>query len=165
MSDKITFPLTHEVYKSCSIKPEELIEIAARFSLPLERVHAAITDMAAAMRDGTLPTLRTSSKLRRFVRNKIAEDIKPKEPTMRARLMRSFTETPNAKFAVFRRSASGRAAYFQALHPDEDKAREVARTHASESVGYGHKDFTYFVVELKHRVGIENGKPVDEAVL
>lgn len=164
MSDKITFPLTHEVYKSCSIKPEELIEIAARFNLPLERTRAAVTDMAAAMRDGTLPALRTASKLRRFIRNKIAQDIKPREATLRSRLMKSFAENPDAKFAVFRRSASGRAAYFQALHPDEDKAREVARLHASESVSLGHKDFTYFVIELKHRVGIENGKPVDEAL-
>lgn len=163
MTEKITFPLSHEVYKSCYIKPEEQTEIAARFSLPVDRVHAVLTDMADAMRAGTLPTPRTSSKLKRFVRSKIAEDIKPKGPTFRER-MKAFNEMPGAKFAVFRRSASGRGAYFQVLHTDEDKAREIARTHASESVSEGHTDFTFYVVELKHRVGIEDGKPVDGAL-
>lgn len=29
-------------------------------------------------------------------------------------------------------------------------------------VGRGHVDFTYYVVEIKHRVGIERGQIIDE---
>lgn len=67
----------------------------------------------------------------------------------------------DAKYAVFRRSQSGRSAHFQTIHESEDVAVEVARIHASESVARGDTDFTYYVVEIKHRVGIEHGKPVD----
>lgn len=67
----------------------------------------------------------------------------------------------DAKYAVFRRSSSGRSAHFQALHPSIEKATEVARMHASEAVSRGDTDFTFYVVEIKHRVGIEHGKPVD----
>lgn len=69
----------------------------------------------------------------------------------------------DAKYAVFRRSSSGRSAHFQAIHETQDLALEVARIHASESVARGDTDFTYYVVEIKHRVGIEHGKPVDKA--
>ena len=67
----------------------------------------------------------------------------------------------DAKFAVFRRSQSGRSAHFQALHESVEKATEVARIHASESVALGDTDFSYYVVQLVPRVGIEHGKPVD----
>mgnify|MGYP006270028063 CR=1 FL=1 len=70
----------------------------------------------------------------------------------------------DAKFAVFRRSVSGRSAHFQAIHTSLENAIEVARIHASESVALGDTDFSYYVVELKHRVGIEHGKPVDKSM-
>jgi hypothetical protein len=70
----------------------------------------------------------------------------------------------DAEYAVFRRSQSGRSAHFQAIHETEALALEVARIHASESVARGDTDFTYYVVQIKHRLGIENGKPVDKAV-
>lgn len=66
------------------------------------------------------------------------------------------------KFAVFMRSASGSSAKFKALTPDLETAIEVARKHASTAVSNGETDFTYYAVEIKHRVGIEKNKPVDE---
>lgn len=87
----------------------------------------------------------------------------PPEPgTPRHRIV-DLNNNLDAKYAVFRRSQSGRSAHFQALHPSVESAVEVARLHASESVSRGDTDFTYYVVELKHRVGIEHGKPIDKA--
>jgi hypothetical protein len=70
-------------------------------------------------------------------------------------------KNPEAKFAVFCRSAQGLKAKFEATYTDSDVALEYARKYASEYASAGGSDFTYYVVEIKHRVGIENGKPVD----
>ena len=59
------------------------------------------------------------------------------------------------------RSDSGCSAKFKTLHETYDVALDAARQHAATAVGHGNINFTYYVVEVKHRVGIENGKPVD----
>jgi hypothetical protein len=44
---------------------------------------------------------------------------------------------------------------------DEQTAIEVARTYAAEFAALGKIDYTYYVVKIIHRCGIENGKIVD----
>lgn len=65
------------------------------------------------------------------------------------------------KFAVFMRSDSGCSAKFKFLYETYDLALEAARQHAATTVSHGNTNFTYYVVEIKHRVGIEHGKLID----
>jgi hypothetical protein len=69
---------------------------------------------------------------------------------------------PNHKWAIFTREVKGSAAYFRCLLDSESKAIEIARDYASEAVVRGWADFTYYIVEIKHRLGIEDGKPIDK---
>lgn len=71
-------------------------------------------------------------------------------------------QAADPKFAVFARTPSGQSARFSVLHDTIDSAIEVAREHAAERVASGCTDFTFYIVELKHRIGIERGKLVDE---
>lgn len=84
----------------------------------------------------------------------------PQPGTPRYRIV-DLNNNLDAKYALFRRSPSGRSAHFQCLHESIESATETAREHAAESVTRGDTDFTYYIVEIKHRVGIEHGKPVD----
>ena len=68
------------------------------------------------------------------------------------------------KFAVFMRSPSGHSAKFKYLHESLDSAVEACRTYASAAAAHGHSDFTYYAAEIRHRVGIEHGKLVDESM-
>jgi len=70
-------------------------------------------------------------------------------------------KNPEAKFAVFCRNEQGLKAKFEITHADVDVALEAARKYASEYASAGGSDFTYYVIEIKHRVGIECGKLVD----
>ena len=81
---------------------------------------------------------------------------------LRKSLVQQLHEAENPKFAVFLRSPSGRNAKFSKLHDSIETAIEAARTHAAEVAGRGTPDFTYYVVEIKHRVGIEHGRLVDQ---
>lgn len=80
----------------------------------------------------------------------------------RRSLVQQLHNAKNQKFAVFMRSPSGASARFKKLHDTLQDALDISRQHASEVVSRGTTDFTYYVVEIKHRVGIENGKLVDE---
>jgi hypothetical protein len=73
-------------------------------------------------------------------------------------------EFPDQKWAVFTREPSRNAAYFRCLLASKEEATEIARGFASEAVGRGWIDFTYYVVQIQHRVGIEKSKPVDQPV-
>ena len=73
-------------------------------------------------------------------------------------------QAEDPRFAVFMRSSSGQSAKFKVLVGTLDEAIEIARHHAATTVGHGNLDFTYYAVEIKHRVGIERGNPVDEAM-
>jgi hypothetical protein len=42
------------------------------------------------------------------------------------------------------------------------EAIECCRKYAADRASSGYVDFTYYAVEIKHRVGIEHGKIVDE---
>jgi hypothetical protein len=73
-------------------------------------------------------------------------------------------EAINPKFAVFMRSESGRSAWFKYLHDSLDSAIDTCREFASNAARDGSQDFTYYAVEIKHRVGIEHGKLVDQSM-
>jgi hypothetical protein len=84
----------------------------------------------------------------------------PPEGSLRHRIG-DLNNNLNSKYAVFRRSLSGKSAQFRTVHDNIETATEVARMHAAEAVSKGDHDFTFYVVELKYRVGIEHGKMVD----
>ena len=161
MLQKIVFPLAHDTRKVCRIKPEEQVEIASRFDLTIERVQDMLASLAQEMSDGKVPPCRSESRLRRYIQAKIEREIKPKGPSMKQRI-EAMAKHPGSKFAVFMRSASGTGAHFRVIHESQDVAVDVARQHAAEMVSRGHPDFTYYVVELKHRVGIEDNRLVDK---
>jgi hypothetical protein len=83
------------------------------------------------------------------------------EPTNKLALQQ-LREADNPKYAVFLRSPSGTRANFKYLHDSIDSAAERCREYAADMVGRGHVDFTYYVVEIKRRVGIERGQIIDE---
>lgn len=80
----------------------------------------------------------------------------------RKKSVQQLHDATDPKFAVFMRSESGQSAKFKFLHEDLESAVERCREYAANSISHGHLDFTYYAVEIKHRVGIERGKPVDE---
>jgi len=69
-----------------------------------------------------------------------------------------------SKYAVFLRSPSGSRAHFKYLHDSIESATERSREYAANMASLGHLDFMYYVIEIKHRVGIEHGKVVDAAL-
>jgi len=82
----------------------------------------------------------------------------------RKKAVQQLHRATDPKFAVFLRSPSGQSAKFKFLHETLDSAIEKCREYAANAISHGHLDFTYYAVEIKHRVGIEQGKPVDEAM-
>lgn len=84
------------------------------------------------------------------------------EPGYLKRTVQQLHDADCPKFAVFMRSQSGRSARFIYLHDTLESAIERCRRFASSAVSHGHTDFTYYAIEIKHRVGIEHGKLVDE---
>jgi len=89
---------------------------------------------------------------------------KPKPGTQRFKVSQ-IIGAEHPKYALFLRSKSGKNAKFESLIDDEQTAIEVAREFAAKVAGCGESDFTYYVIEIKHRVGIEHGKLVDVATL
>jgi hypothetical protein len=83
----------------------------------------------------------------------------------RKRAIQQLHAATDPKFAVFLRTASGKHAQFRYLHDSLESAIECCRHFSSRVVADGCLDFTYYAVEIKHRVGIERGKPVDQAML
>ena len=85
----------------------------------------------------------------------------PKE-TAKQKIVKKLADQPNpiGLFAIFARSPSGRRAYFRAVFDTEAEATEVAQGYSAEFVTEGYTDFTFYVVEIKNRMGIEHGKCV-----
>lgn len=83
------------------------------------------------------------------------------EPTKRQALLQ-LHEATSPKYAVFTRSPSGLRANFKFVHDSLDSAIECCRKYAADRASNGDLDYTYYAVEIKHRVGIEHGKIVDE---
>ena len=84
------------------------------------------------------------------------------EPTTR-QTVQQLHEAESPKYAVFLRTESGKSARFKYLHDSLDSAMDSCRKYAADMVSRGYTDFTYYAVEIKHRVGIERGKIVDES--
>lgn len=84
------------------------------------------------------------------------------EPTNRMAVLQ-LHEAVSPKYAVFTRSPSGLRANFKFLHDSLESAVERCREYAAKRAASGQLDFTYYAVEIKHRVGIERGKIVDES--
>lgn len=79
----------------------------------------------------------------------------------KAAAKKSLTEiNPVGKFAIFGRSPNGGRAHFRYLFDVETDAVEATQSMSAELASHGHTDFTYYVVEIKARMGIENGKYV-----
>jgi hypothetical protein len=85
------------------------------------------------------------------------------EPTKRQAVLQ-LHEATSPKYAVFLRSSSGLRANFKFVHDSLDSAIECCRKFAADRASSGHVDYTYYAVEIKHRVGIERGKIVDAPV-
>jgi hypothetical protein len=83
------------------------------------------------------------------------------EPTKRQAVLQ-LHEATSPKYAVFLRSSSGLRANFKFVHDSLDSAIECCRKYAADKASNGYLDYTYYAVEIKHRVGIEHGKIVDE---
>jgi len=83
------------------------------------------------------------------------------EPTAKQNVQQ-LHEAVSPKYAVFMRSESGHQARFKYLHDSLDSAIECCRNFAADKASGGNVDFTYYAIEIKHRVGIERGKIVDE---
>ena len=85
-------------------------------------------------------------------------------PKTRKMAVQQLHNATDPKYAVFMRSESGHSAKFTFLHESLETAIECCRKFAANAASHGHLDFTYYAVEIKHRVGIERGKIVDEAM-
>ena len=80
----------------------------------------------------------------------------------RKKAVQQLHDATDPKFAVFLRSKSGQSAKFKFLHDSLESAVEKCREYATKAISHGHLDFSYYAVEIKHRVGIERGKLGDE---
>ena len=83
------------------------------------------------------------------------------EPTKR-QTVQQLHEATSPKYAIFLRSPSGLRAHFKYLHDSLESAIEGCRSMAADLASRGKVDYTYYAVEIKHRVGIEHGKIIDE---
>jgi hypothetical protein len=86
------------------------------------------------------------------------------EPNSRKLAVQQLRDAGCPKYAVFLRSPSGTRAHFKYLHDSIESATERCREYAADMASRGHVDYTYYAVEIKHRVGIEGGKIVDAPV-
>lgn len=92
-------------------------------------------------------------------------NISEKENTMFYLLELEKATDPH--WALFLRDGTrknGKAAFFKCLLSSKEAAIDVARDYASEQAKHGHRDFSYYVVELKHHVGIIDGKLIDKSL-
>ena len=80
------------------------------------------------------------------------------EPTKRELMKTLENECEAGMFAVFRRGQSGVSARFKTLHSTKESAMSAAQEHCANGVATGNTDFTYYVVEIKAKMGIEHGK-------
>lgn len=93
--------------------------------------------------------------------NKSKNEQSKLKPGSRKHTILQLDNTTQKRWAIFCRSPSGQNAKFSVVHDDFSKALEVAKAHAAQAAGHGTVDFTYYVVEIQHKVGIEDGKLVD----
>lgn len=85
-------------------------------------------------------------------------------PNSRKLSVKQLRNADSPKYAVFLRSPSGTKAHFKYLHDSIESAIECCRKYAADMASRGHTDYAYYAVEIKHCVGIEREKIIDEAI-
>ena len=68
---------------------------------------------------------------------------------------------PHKKFALFVRGSRPAGAKFKFVFNTQQEAYEKAKEYSHKRVSDGHFDFTFYVIEIKQIIGIENNKLVD----
>ena len=68
---------------------------------------------------------------------------------------------PHKKYALFVRGSRPAGAKFKYAFETQNEAYEKAKEYASKRIADGHFDFTFYVIEIKQMLGVENNKLVD----
>ena len=71
---------------------------------------------------------------------------------------------PTKKWALFVRGSKAASAKFKFVFETEQEAYEKAQEYASKRIADGCLDFTFYIVELKKMLGIENEKFIDKTI-
>ena len=71
---------------------------------------------------------------------------------------------PHKKWALFVRGSRAASSKFKAVFDSEEEAYKKAQEYASKRVSDGSLDFTFYVIEIKKLLGIENGKFVEKSL-
>ena len=91
-------------------------------------------------------------------------EIDPEDKVNKIELL-EMKNHPGKKFALFVRSPSSNSAKFRLLFDSKEAACEKAQEYFVKRVADGKTNFTFYVVELKHMIGIEDGKLIDKEIL
>ena len=70
-------------------------------------------------------------------------------------------QNSHKKWALFVRGSNTSSAKFKFVFDNQLEAYEKAKEFAINRFSNGSQDFTFYVVEIKQLIGIENGKIVD----
>lgn len=71
---------------------------------------------------------------------------------------------PHKKWALFVRGSRAASSKFKAVFDTEEEAFKKAQEYASKRIADGSLDFTFYVIEIKRMLGIENGKIVNKSL-
>jgi hypothetical protein len=70
-------------------------------------------------------------------------------------------QNSHKKWALFVRGSNASSAKFKFVFDNQFEAYEKAKEFAVKRFSDGSKDFTFYIIEIKQMLGIENGKIVD----
>ena len=65
------------------------------------------------------------------------------------------------KWALFVRGSNASSAKFKFVFNTQEEAYEKAKEYAIKRISDGSQDFTFYIVEIKQMIGIENSKIID----
>lgn len=71
---------------------------------------------------------------------------------------------PHKKWALFVRGSHASSSKFKFVFNTEQEAHEKAQEYAVKRISDGCEDFTFYVIQIKKIIGIENGKFVDKEI-
>ena len=71
---------------------------------------------------------------------------------------------PHKKWALFVRGSRAASSKFKSVFNTEQEAHEKALEYAVKRISDGCEDFTFYVIEIKRILGIENGKFVNKEI-
>ena len=74
-------------------------------------------------------------------------------------------QNPDKKWALFVRGSKATSAKFKFVFNTQFEAYEKAKEYSTKRFSDGCFDFTFYVVEIKQMIGIENGKIIDLELL